>query len=390
MFRHLILAACLALFSVQPAFSAPLTPKEELGKLLYFDTQLSREKNQSCATCHQPPGFADPANAAMPHQEVVSKGSVRGSLGPRNSPTVAYAAFSPHFQWDSEDGLFLGGQFWDGREATLKGQAKEPFLNPVEMTMPDGRSVVESCRNSLNVQHKRYLELYRTVYGVDLAETDLKDPLVADALYDFTADAIAAYEKSREVNQFSSKYDYFLVGKARLTAEERLGLKLFNGKGLCNKCHISKAGKSPSGGMIPPLFTDFTYDNLGIPRSTNPALAKAPFDLGLGGRPDIAAIDPQGLQKGKFKVPTLRNVALTAPYGHNGYFATLTEIVEFYNTAGLRGRWPQPEVAQNVNRTEMGNLKLTKKEVAAIVAFMGTLTDGYDQPLEGIGLPPFP
>lgn len=142
--------------------------------------------------------------------------------------------------------------------------------------------------------------------------------------------------------------------------------------------------------MIPPLFTDFTYDNLGIPRSNNPALANAPVDLGLGGRPDIAAIDPKGLQKGKFKVPTLRNVILTAPYGHNGYFATLAEIVEFYNTAGVRGRWPKPEVPQNVNRKEMGNLKLTKKEVAAIVAFMGTLTDGYGQPLEGIVLPPFP
>lgn len=213
MFKHLILAACLALFSVQPAFSASLTPKEELGKLLYFDTHLSREKNQSCATCHQPPGFADPANAAMPHQEVVSKGSVRGSLGTRNSPTVAYAAFSPHFQWDSDEGLFLGGQFWDGREATLKGQAKGPFLNPVEMTMPDDRSVVESCRSSLNVQYKRYLELYRTVYGVNLAEADLKDPLVADALYDFTADAIAAYEKSREV--YSSVLNMIMFWPAR-------------------------------------------------------------------------------------------------------------------------------------------------------------------------------
>ncbi|MDU0459712.1 MAG: cytochrome c peroxidase [Geobacteraceae bacterium] len=390
MSRTWMMCVLILLVTAQSVLSASLPPKEELGKLLYFDTQLSREKNQSCATCHQPPGFADPANAAMPQTEVVSKGSVSGLFGTRNSPTVAYAAFSPHFRWDSDEGLFLGGQFWDGREVNLKGQAKGPFLNPVEMTMPDGSSVVDSCRNPLNPQSGRYLELFRKVYGVDLAQANLKDPIIANALYDLTADAIAAYEKSREVNQFSSKFDHVLAGKARFTPQENLGLKLFNGKGLCSKCHISEAGKSPGGGMIPPLFTDFTYDNLGIPRSNNPALANAPVDLGLGGRPDIAAIDPKGLQKGKFKVPTLRNVSLTAPYGHNGYFATLTEIVEFYNTAGVRGRWPEPEVPQNVNRKEMGNLKLTKKEVAAIVAFMGTLTDGYGQPLEGIVLPPFP
>jgi len=386
----LVLAVFILLMAVRPGESAPLTPKEELGKLLFFDTQLSKEKNQSCATCHQPPGFADPANAAMPQTEVVSRGSVSGFFGTRNAPTVAYVAFSPHFHWDRDEGLFLGGQFWDGREPTLKGQAKGPFLNPVEMTMPHGGSVVESCRHPGNQLSKRYIELFRQVYRVDLAEANLKDPIVADALYDLTADAIAAYEKTGEVSPFSSKYDYVKAGKATFTPQESLGLKLFNGKGLCSKCHISEPGKSPGGGMIPPLFTDFTYDNLGIPRSTNPALADAPVDLGLGGRPDIAAIDPRGRQKGKFKVPTLRNIRLTAPYGHNGYFATLTEIVEFYNTAGVRGRWPKPEVPQNVNRKEMGNLKLTKKEVAAIVAFMGTLSDGYGQPLSGVVLPPFP
>lgn len=390
MYKITMLAIFLLLAVVQPGASSTLTPKEELGKLLFFDTHLSKEKNQSCATCHQPPGFADPLNAAMPKTEVVSRGSVGGIFGTRNSPTAAYAAFSPHFHWDSEEGLFIGGQFWDGREPTLKGQAKGPFLNPLEMTMPHGGAVVEACRDSGNQLHKRYTELFRQVYGVDLTKANLEDGIIAAYLYDLTADAIAAYEKTREVNPFSSKFDYVQAGKAKFTPQERLGLKLFNGKGLCNKCHTSKPGKSPGGGMIPPLFTDFTYDNLGIPRSTNPVLAKAPVDLGLGGRPDIAAIDPKGLQKGKFKVPTLRNIGLTAPYGHNGYFATLTEIVEFYNTAGVKGRWPKPEVPQNVNREEMGNLKLTKKEVAAIVAFMLTLSDGYGQPLSGVVLPPFP
>ena len=390
MYRISLLAIFLLLAVVRPGATAELSPKEELGKLLFFDAHLSKEKNQSCSTCHQPPGFADPLNAAMPQTEVVSRGSVGGLFGVRNSPTVAYAAFSPHFYWDSEEGLFMGGQFWDGREPTLKGQAKGPFLNPVEMTMPHGGAVIESCRYPGNQLSKRYIELFRQVYGVELAEANIEDRIIAAYLYDLTADAIAAYEKTREVNPFSSKYDYVQAGKAKLTPQESLGLKLFNGKGLCSKCHISEPGKSPGGGIIPPLFTDFTYDNLGIPRSMNPVLANAPVDLGLGGRPDIAAIDPKGLQKGKFKVPTLRNVGLTAPYGHNGYFATLTEIVEFYNTAGVRGRWPKPEVPQNVNREEMGNLKLTKKEVAAIVAFMNTLSDGYSKPLSSIVLPPFP
>ena len=132
MYRILMLAIFLLLTVARPGTSAALTPKEELGKLLFFDTHLSREKNQSCATCHQPPGFADPINAAMPKTEVASRGSVNGLFGVRNAPTVAYAAFSPHFHWDREEGLFLGGQFWDGREPTLKGQAKGPFLNPVD------------------------------------------------------------------------------------------------------------------------------------------------------------------------------------------------------------------------------------------------------------------
>ena len=387
---YALLTAILCLLWCAPVEAVQLTPKEELGKLLYFDPQLSMGRNQSCSTCHLPPGFADPENVANPRESVVSKGSLPGKLGTRNSPSAAYAAFSPHFHWNGEEGLYVGGQFWDGREPTLKAQAKGPFLNHVEMGMISPRSVKEAVRDLVNPFQPKYLALFGQVYNVSLDTVNLTEPLVAEMLYDMVADAIAAYEKSSELNQFNSKFDYYLAGKAKLTPQERLGLTIFNGKGLCNKCHISTSLKSPDGGIIPPLFTDFTYDNLGIPRSTNPAIAQAKTDYGLGGRPDIAALDPKGTQKGKFKVPTLRNVALTAPYGHNGFFATLTEIVDFYNTAGIRGRWPKPEVAQNVNREEMGNLKLTKREVAALVAFMQTLSDGYGKLLPKITLPPFP
>jgi len=132
--------------------------------------------------------------------------------------------------------------------------------------------------------------------------------------------------------------------------------------------------------MQPPLFTDFTYDNLGVPR--NPEL---PFytlekelnpdghswvDRGLGQTLD----DPS--QDGKFRVPTLRNVALTSPYMHNGYFKTLFQVVSFYNSRDV-GHWSAPEIEKNVNREEMGNLGLSNKEMEDIVAFMETLTDGF-------------
>ena len=191
--------------------------------------------------------------------------------------------------------------------------------------------------------------------------------------------AIAEFERSPEFRPFTSKYDYYLAGKVKLSKLEKEGLQLFEAedKGNCAACHPSQVG--PQG--QPPLFTDFTYDNLGVPKNTN-----SPFytqsrqynaegldyvDLGLGkttGRPE---------DKGKFKVSTLRNVELTPPYLHNGIFHTLGEVVDFYNTRDTRSDWGEPEVPENVNTEELGNLGLTNHEVDAIVAFMKTLTDGY-------------
>jgi cytochrome c peroxidase len=210
---------------------------------------------------------------------------------------------------------------------------------------------------------------------------------------------------------FDAKFDYFRAGKAQLTAEEWKGLRLFERKALCAECHITAPSVAPDGSEIPPLLTDFTYDNLGLP--VNPKIAELigeaqPIDYGLGGREDIAAFDPDGLQLGKFKVPTLRNIALTAPYGHNGLFSTLKEIVHFYNTRDVLDVcnspedegfgdtcWPVPEVQQNVNVDELGNLELTDDEEAAIVAFLHTLSDGWGkanglEPLPRPVMPPLP
>lgn len=177
-----------------------------------------------------------------------------------------------------------------------------------------------------------------------------------------------------------------------MTPQEARGFALFQGKGKCAKCHPSKGPK--------PLFTDFTYDNLGIPRNPdNPFYENSEFnpdgydwvDEGLGGflatRADYNSY--ADANRGKHKVPTLRNVdkrpysGFVKAYGHNGYFKSLEEIVHFYNTrdvpgAGWNGQpWPPPEVPENVNTAELGNLGLTPAEEAAIVAFLKTLSDGY-------------
>jgi len=350
----------------------------ELGHLLYNDLNLSAERNTGCVTCHaHSAGFADPRSAADPVGMPVSPGSVQGKYGLRNAQISAYATFSPPFHWSEADGSYVGGQFWDGRAESLADQAIGPPLNPLEMAMPDKKAVLDRL-----AENPVYLEAFRRIYGVDLKWNEI------DWVYPKYGLAIAAFEPTDEFAEFNSKYDYYVAGQVDLSEQEKLGLELFNGKGKCANCHLS----------VPPenypyaLFTDFTYDNLGLP--VNPRIAalhgvdKLPPDLGLGGRPDIAAKHPDGSQNGKFKVPTLRNVELTAPYGHNGVFATLEQIVHFYNTRDTLGAvpnaadpgfgvtgWPAPEVPETVNEAELGNLGLTAEEEAAIVAFLETLTD---------------
>jgi cytochrome c peroxidase len=340
----------------------PMTKKEQLGKEIFLDKNLSTPPGQACADCHAAEvGFGQP-DANLP----VSRGVHPDRFGNRNDLIAAYAAFSPRFHFDADEGHYEGGLFWDGRAATLEEQAKRPFLNPLEMANPNAAAVVAKAQQS------SYANLFREVFGLEA----LADP---NRAYDLVAEAIAAYERTQELNQFSSKYDLFLRGQVKLTDQEMRGLALFeNGeKGRCAECHPSRRSRSQE----PPLFTDFTYDNLGVPRNPenpyyylpktlNPDGAKF-VDLGLGG------IVKKPEEDGKFRVPTLRNVAVTAPYMHNGVFKTLRQVVVFYNTRDV-GPWPAPEVLQNVNREELGNLGLSEQEVDDIVAFLHTLTDGYE------------
>lgn len=357
------------------------SPKERLGRALFHDARLSEPAGQSCASCHD----ANFASTDPDQWTPTSQGVNPKLFGSRNTPTVTYMAFSPAFHFDEKEGLYEGGQFLDGRAATLEDQAKGPFLNPLEMANTSRQHVVDK------VSAADYAPLFEQVYGAN-AFSD------TDAAYDRIADAIAAFERTRTFNKFTSKYDAYLAGKAKLTGQEMRGLELFEreDKGNCAACHASRPDEDENAG-VPPLFTDFTYDNLGVPknphnrfysmkRTFNPD-GKHFVDKGLGGFVNSPAED------GKFKVPTLRNIALTAPYMHNGYFMTLKGVVDFYNTrdtkpvcpqefleedkAITQGCWPAAEVAENVNTDELGDLKLSAQEVDDIVAFMHTLTDGW-------------
>lgn len=365
---YVTIATILLLFAVGAA-QAALDMKQNLGKLLYFDENLSTPAGMSCATCHHPnAGFADP-DQGLP----VSQGIIPTRFGNRNSPSSAYAAFSPDFHWDEDEEMFVGGQFWDGRAANLTEQAKGPFLNPLEMKNPNKRRVVSAVAKS------SYAGLFKQVYGSDAFKN-------VDAAYDKIAEAIAAFEASSEVNQFTSKFDAVMEGRATFTEQEARGLALFNDpmKGNCAVCHPSTPGPYHDKA----LFTDYSYDNLGVPKNwNNPFLyLGAEFnpdgvnytDYGLGGFLMSMGYPGYQAELGKFKVPTLRNIAKTAPYMHNGIFATLKEVVHFYNTRDVASEgWPPPEVPENVNDEELGNLGLTDQEEDDIVAFMMTLTDGY-------------
>ncbi|KPL26131.1 MAG: hypothetical protein AMS23_02985, partial [Bacteroides sp. SM1_62] len=346
--------------------STGLSRKEQLGKLLFFEKSLSTPVGQDCSNCHKPEfAFADP-DTGLP----VSKGAVEGRYGNRNDMPAAYAAYIPPLHKDTVEDIWVGGLFWDGRANSLEEQAMGPPLNPLEMANLDTVSIRDKLR-ALD-----YAGMFEEIYGPDA----LDDPSTA---FNNMADAIASYERSAELNRFDSKYDHYLRGEAELTEQEIRGMGLFvaEGKGNCAACHPS----SPSPDGTPPLFTDYTYDNLGVPRNPeNPFYTLSPdlnpegfgyIDLGLA----LTVNDPA--ENGKFRVPTLRNVALTTPYMHNGVFKTLFQVVAFYNTRDV-GPWNPPEITENVNDEELGNLGLTNQEVEDIVAFLLTLTDGWEPPFQ--------
>lgn len=379
---------------------------QSFGEKLFFDTNLSTPEGQSCAVCHGPEvGWTGP-------DEMINKtggvypGAMHDRYGNRKPNSAAYATFSPLFGARSEKGeiVFYGGNFWDGRATgyvlgnPAADQAQGPFLNPVEQNIANAKILVDKVCNS------EYASIFRKVGNDIWNEPDICNSKDLNLQFGIIGIAIAAFENSEKVNGFSSKYDYYLKGKVKLTAREEQGLALFNGKAKCANCHMA----DPDTKGTPPLFTDFTFDNLGIPANpqnpwysmdatfnkeganwSDPGLAEFLKEM-----PQYAMLAEENF--GKHQVPTLRNVdkrpspEFVKCYGHNGYFKSLGEIVHFYNTRDVlppAGKvsdpkpgincWPEPEVVSNMNKDELGNLGLTASEESAIVEFMKTLSDGF-------------
>ncbi len=367
-----------------PPSPAPLTPAAELGELIFHDVSLSASGSLSCASCHDP----DNAFSAPPGGGAVPLGGPRlDAPGFRNAPSLKYLTRNPAFFFDDE-GTPTGGFDRDGRADSLAIQARRPFLSAHEMANASVADV------AMKLSQAAYADSFRALFGADIFSTP-------DAAFDRALLALQKYQQEDvgEFASYTSKYDAFLAGRVAFSAQELRGLALYNDptRGNCAGCHPNSRG--PNG--EPPLFTDFTYDNLGVPRNPDiPANADPQyFDLGICGpdRTDIVGDHPELC--GAFKVPTLRNIALTAPYFHNGRFATLRETLEFYvrrdthpeefyplDAGGQPIKFDDlPDAYQaNVNTTEVpynrraGDVPaLGDSDIEDVIAFLNTLTDGF-------------
>ncbi len=313
-----------------PDDNPPTPAKVELGQKLYFDGRLSADDRVACATCHDPRhGFAEPRPVSL---------GVGGARGVRNAPTVLNAAF-------------LATQFWDGRAATLEEQAKGPLVNPVEMAMPDHASLERKLQ-----QIAAYPPLFRSAFGDERVTVDR------------IAQAIASFE--RTLLDVVAPVDRFAAGDANAIPEAaRRGWALYNGKARCNNCHGFVAAF--------PLFTDELFHNIGVAakdvnfeelahrvQNDPDEISQLTHDPGLNqlGR---FLVTKQQKDIGAFKTPHLRNVALTAPYMHDGSEKTLRDVIEFYDRGGNPNPWLDGG---------MRPLGLSEQEKADLVALMETFT----------------
>ena len=358
-----------------------LSAQASLGEKIFHDTSLSASGQQACASCHDPQSGHAPANALAAQLG----GPAMDLQGGRSAPSIRYLNFNTAFFFDDE-GTPTGGFFWDGRAASLQAQAGEPFLNPREMANTDRAAVVAKLAQA------SYAGEFRQLFGANIFD----DPETAFARITLT---LQQYQREDvEFHPFSSLYDAFLRGTARLGDAQVRGLALYQSptKGNCAGCHPSS--RAADGSL--PLFTDFTYDNLGVPRNTDLVQNADPafFDLGLCDRPGGELAARTDLC-GAFKVPSLRNVAKRGAYFHNGRFKTLKDVVTFYvqrdtspekwypkNPDGTVNKFDDlpPQYHANVNTTEVPYNRqpgdapaLTDAEIDDVVEFLKTLSDGY-------------
>jgi len=347
-----------------------------LGRQLFSDTRLSLNQNQSCATCHNPDkGFIDDRDNGV--ASAVSLGDDEVSLGNRNSPTVSYASLAPDFIWNNQNAR--GGQFMDGRADNLTDQAGQPFLNALEMGMPNQASVIERI-----VAVPEYVAAFEALYGASVFDN-------TDTAFNALTDSIASFQQTQEVSPFDSKYDRAIAGTYTLTNAERNGQDLFfSNRTNCLECHHvnNLPNVSPS-----ELFTNHEYENIGVPAnaSLNSTLQS------LGQQAELTTNGDQGLfenpavnnnnaTRGRFKIPTLRNVAVTGPFMHNGVFANLQTVIHFYDHQGggnnrrpinpeTNQPWDNPEVNININNNDLRTPGINNADVNNLECFLRALTD---------------
>lgn len=363
--------------------------KAALGARLFFDPALSGSGKLACASCHSPAHAFGPPNG-LPVQP---GGMDVRRTGFRAVPTLKYLqavpAFSEHFH-DSEDegdesidAGPTGGLTWDGRVDTGAAQARIPILSPFEMagTQAGVAALVRSAS---------YKDAFRAAFGDQVLGDD-------EAAFGAVLEALGIYEETPAVfAPYTSKYDAYLAGRATLTAAEQRGLALFNDerKGNCASCHVSERAKDGA----PPQFTDFGLIALGVPRNRALAVNRDPkfFDLGACGpeRTDLAGRDEFC---GLFRTPTLRNVATRHVFFHNGIYHSLEDVLRFYVQRDTHPERFYPVVAGRVRKFDdlparyRANINtdppfdrspgdppaLDEAQIRDVIAFLGTLTDGY-------------
>jgi len=378
-----------AAYAPGPQRQPPVAELTALGRALFSEPSLSASGRSSCASCHSPGHAYGPPNR-LAAQLAGADGATPGT---RAAPSLKYLQTVPPFTEhyhdddgdDSVDAGPTGGYDWDGRAQSAHEQARGPLLSPREMGNRDDAAVVARLRaGPLAAQ-------FRRTFGE--AIFDHPDAAMRGVLM-----ALEVFQQSpADFYPYTSKYDAYLRQQAALTPQEARGLALFNDehKGNCASCHISKIGQ---GGAFP-QFTDYGLINLGVPRNGKLAVNADPsyFDLGLCG-PDRADLRDHREYCGRFRTPSLRNVALRQVYFHNGGFTDLAQVVRFYaqrdtapqkwyprNADGSVHRFDdQPAgLEANVNMEAPfggrpgGQAALSEREIADVVAFLHTLTDGY-------------
>ena len=406
---------------LQRPHDQPLSAAALLGRQIFFDARLSASGRQSCASCHSPGHAYGPPTGAS----VQLGGVADGMQGGRAVPGLRYLYRTPNFSIGPDDMskenvdlvqmasqavgtarsqktvgsaasavamVPQGGLFWDGRENTFQSQAMGPLLNPVEMANKDVAAVAAKLRKA------PYAAGFAQLFGPAILNTPSR--LVDEAMF-----AVARYEvEDPSFHPYTSKYDYWLEGRAQLTASELHGLRLFEDKDRanCAGCHLDRPGKDGT----PPMFTDFQYEALGVPRNRNLKLNGdwRYYDLGLCG-PVRSDLKSQTQYCAMFRTPSLRNTATRQVFFHNGVYHSLDQVLAFYDFRDTdpdkvypHDRTGKVEKFDDVPKAYLRNVDITdppfdrkagdqpamsEADMRDIVAFLKTLDDGYQPDGQG-------